>query len=162
MIRRPAPAPIPLPGSVAGSCVEPALAGSSERLRVLPSAGGGGYDLRRGGSDGPLVATLRPAPHLVILDAMLRRDDDGLTDVITSEFDVGLQRGRVVRWFDGPGGPASHPLFEGPPGSVLWWLHPCEGRLAVRDVRHGCSYLVDGVAAAPGVPYDRPSARRPA
>jgi hypothetical protein len=112
-----------------------------ERLRVTPSSGGVGFDLRRGGDAGPVVATVAPAAHLVILDAVLHRDPDGVEEVVTSEFDVALQRGLVVRWsLDGPGGPASLPLFEGPPGSVLWWLRARDGLLEVRDVRHGSTH----------------------
>jgi hypothetical protein len=127
--------------------------GDSERLRVLPSAGGVGYDLRLGGSDGSIVATLCPPPHVVLLDARLLRGDGSARDVVTSEFDVALQRGRVVRWPSA--GPVPCSLFEGPPGSVLWWLHERDGHLEVRDVRSGRTYEVDG---DPG----RAPTRRPA
>ncbi|HVG93828.1 MAG TPA: hypothetical protein VND21_05240 [Planctomycetota bacterium] len=121
------------------------------RLRVMPRTGGLGFDLRLGGEAGPVVATISPAPHLVILDAVLHRGADGDDVVVASEFDVALQRGRVVRWsFDGPGGPvAALPLFEGPPGSVLWWLRERAGQLEVRDIRHGCTHPLESQLTVP-------------
>jgi hypothetical protein len=136
----------------------PPMSGAAGRLRVAARDGDLAYDLRLGGADGPVVLTLRPALHRVILDAVLRRGQAGSAEVVTSEFDVALQRGRVVRWSPAGGdAPEAEALFEGPPGSVLWWLRDRRGSLEVRDVRNGRSYVVDGPPA--GRP-ERASARR--
>ena len=137
--RRPIPRDVgDRPGVTDGMrMVDPAL------VRVEATADAVGLRIYLGDE---LLVRVTPPPGTMLLDAALARDDDGREELVGALYDLGLQRGAVVRWpvtRDPRAVAPATPLLDGEAGSVFWRFSRVDGAWHVRDARHHVTHRLD-------------------